>query len=219
MLEYADLRAEPAYRTDRTARRDRPADILSPGHQTQVDVRPRRARDRAIQGLLGSLRRVRGDPAQAVRQAMHVRVHADVAAAAIRKDQDERRRFASDAGQRQEILDARRNLPAESLQKLARGLSHMPRFGAVEADRENEPLDARHGQRGKRHRVRRAAEQAGRRDLRDRVLRLRRQHRRNQHLEGIVASILVDLLHGQDVHASAGPCHGFQDGEGLGSHR
>jgi hypothetical protein len=28
----------------------------------------------------------------------------------------------------------------------------------------------------------------------------------------------VDLFHGQNVHARAGPCHSLQDGKGVGSH-
>lgn len=151
---------------------------------------------------------------------MHVRVHADVAFAAMRQDQHERRRLAADAGQSQEVLEARRHLAAKSLQDLAGGFLHMPRFGMEEAHRKDEPLDARHGQRREGYRIRRPAEQTGRGDFRDRILRLRRQHGRDQHLEGIFTGILVDLLHGQHVHARAGACHGLQDRQcGVRSHR
>ena len=65
-------RARPA------ARIDRPAHVLAPRHEVQVDVRPPPLARALVQRLLGFFRRAGPHPAEAVRDAVHVRVDADV---------------------------------------------------------------------------------------------------------------------------------------------
>jgi len=85
---------------------------------------------------------------------MHVRVDADVLAAAVREDEHEIRRLAADTRQRQQIVHCVRHLAAEPREDLPARRLHVPRFDSVKADRIDQPFDLL--RRELRHRARRA---------------------------------------------------------------
>ncbi len=130
----------------RAARIHRPADVLSPRHEIQVDQRPPAGIGRLVERLLGLVRRPRPDPAQTVGNAVNVGVHADVPQALERQDQHEVGRLPSHARQRQQLLHRRRHPAAESLDEdLARRL-HVAGFVPVEAHRVDQAFDLPHRQ-------------------------------------------------------------------------
>src|SRR6185295_14585763 len=65
-LLHTDLRAQVGDRATAAPRVHRPADILAPGDQVEVDDRPPAAGRGGVERVLGLLRRARGDPAQTV---------------------------------------------------------------------------------------------------------------------------------------------------------
>ena len=73
-----------------------------------------RGAGRLVQRLLGFFGRPRPHPAEPVRDPVHVRVDADVAAALERQDQHQVGGLPADARQRQQLLHRRRHPAAES---------------------------------------------------------------------------------------------------------
>src|SRR5437867_11174249 len=57
-MRHADARAVRPNRAGATARRERPAHVLAPRHEVQVDVRPPARARRPIKRLLGFVRRL-----------------------------------------------------------------------------------------------------------------------------------------------------------------
>ena len=124
---------------------------------------------------------------------MHVRVDADVVAAAMREDQHQVRRLAPHAGQRQQLLHRRRHAAAEASTICSAGLVHVHGLVAIEADGVDQLLDlARRSAWPSSRRARDANRRA--RPRRHRIARLRRQHRRDQDLERILLLLFGDLL-------------------------
>src|SRR5690349_8607837 len=74
----ANSRTQVGDRATAAERIDRPADVLPPRHQIEIDERPPAARDDTIQRVLGLLGRLRQNPPETIRDAVHVRVDADV---------------------------------------------------------------------------------------------------------------------------------------------
>ncbi len=177
------------------------ADVLSPRHQIEIDDRPPPRGDRSVKRLFGLLGLRGAHPAQAIRDAMDVDVHADVAAALEPEDQHEVRGLATDARQRHQLLHRRRHTAIEVGDEHLAARFHVPRLVAIEANRIDQPLDL--GDREPGHRSRRASplEQARRRGVRGRVLRARGQKRRDQYLEWILCLGLRDLLDRRQLHA------------------
>src|SRR5262245_43490903 len=220
-FRHPDLRAHVREDALRTQRIHRAADVLAPGHEIQVDDRPPPARRRFVERVLGLVGRFRPHPAHAVRDPVDVRVDADVLFAAVRENEHEVRRLPPDPRQRQQFVHRRGYAAAEAFQDLAARLLHVHRLGAIEADRVDQLPDPR--VRQLRHRPGRArdAEQPRGGGGRDGVLRLRRQHRRDEDLEGIFLLILRDLLDGRLVEAVdrlREPSHDDGDGRGTRHH-
>src|SRR5579862_3233199 len=69
--------AEIPNRACRAPRIDRPAHVLPPRHQIQVDVRPPPWLGRPIERLFGLVWRLRFHPPETIRDPVDVRVHAD----------------------------------------------------------------------------------------------------------------------------------------------
>src|SRR5581483_2064246 len=86
-LADADPRTPVPHGASAAPRVRRPADILAPRDQIEVDQRPPPPVGGAVQRELGLFGRSRPDPAQAVGDAVHVRIDADVAAAVEAEDQ------------------------------------------------------------------------------------------------------------------------------------
>ena len=80
----------------------------------------------------------------------------------------------------------------------------MSRLVPIEADRIDELLDLGDAQFNQRLGRATAREQSCRRRGRDRILRLRRQHRRDQDLKGIGLLFVGDLLDCRVVHTRDG---------------
>ena len=175
-------------------------------------MRPPAPRRHGIQRLLCVLRRRGAHPVQPVRNAVHVRVHADMVAAAEGDDEHEVRRLAADTGQRQQCVQRARHDTAESRHQLFAGGLHMDRLLPIEADGIDQPLDR--GDRQARHRCGRRChgKQPRGRGQRRRILRARRQQGRDQHLERAVLLLLGDLLDRGEFHARDGGAQGTHHG-------
>ena len=125
---------------------DGTADVLAPCHEIQIDVWPPSRLRRTIQRLLCLLWRVGANPAEAIRNPVHVRVDADILAALIGEDQHEVRGLASNAWQCEQLFHRGRCLAAEILQQFGACRLDVTRFVTVEADRINQLLDLLDGQ-------------------------------------------------------------------------
>src|SRR4029079_12196095 len=86
-LRDANLRADVDEHALRAQRIHRAADVLPPGHQIEVDDRPPASGRRLVERALGLLRGAGPHPPQAVRDAVHMGIDADVVAARVREDQ------------------------------------------------------------------------------------------------------------------------------------
>src|SRR5439155_8735859 len=84
----AHLRADIDEDALRAERIHRPAYVLSPRDEIQIDDRPPATPGRSIERLLRLFRRPRRHPPEPVGDAVHVRVDADVLLAAVGEDQD-----------------------------------------------------------------------------------------------------------------------------------
>jgi len=144
--------------------------------------------------LLGFLRSFRPHPAEPVRDAVHVRVDADVAAALEGKYQHEVRRLAADARQRQQLLHRARHFSTEGFDEHPAGRPNVPRLVSIEADGIDEALDrpdrqVRHG----RWRAR-GLEEPRRCGSRGLVLRARGQQRADEDLKRIFLALFGNLF-------------------------
>src|SRR5439155_13290436 len=74
---------------------DRAADVLSPGHEVQVDVRPPPRIRRGIEGLFGLVWLLRLHPTEPVGDAVDVRIDADVPQALEAENHHQVRRLPS----------------------------------------------------------------------------------------------------------------------------
>ena len=193
-----------------TPRVHRAAGILTPGDEIQIEKRPPARVGGGVERLLGLLRRRRPHPPEAVGDAVHVRVHADVLAALERHDHHQRGGLASDARQRHEVLECRRHTAAVDGEQPPGRRLHVAGLVAVEAHRVDQPLDLLDRQRGQRARRARPGEQAGRGRQGGGVLRARRQQRGDEHLERVVLLRLGDLLDRRQLHAVDLPGQGPQ---------
>src|SRR5256885_13213787 len=137
--------AEPRHRAGRAAGRERLADVLSEGDQQVVELYPVPARELRAQRPLRALRGPGAYEAQAVRDAVHVRVDADAGKPEGEGD-DQVRGLPPHARERQEGVQVGGDAAAEAGQQLARDTLHDARLGAIEADREDGPLDATAGE-------------------------------------------------------------------------
>src|SRR5437867_4241594 len=133
--------AEPRHRAGRAARRERLADVLPEGDQQVVELYPVPARELRAQRPLRALRGPGAYEAQAVRDAVHVRVDADAGKPEGEGD-DQVRGLPPHARERQEGVQVRGDAAAKALEELAGHALHDARLGAVEADREDRSLDA-----------------------------------------------------------------------------
>src|SRR5713101_1826170 len=88
-LRDADLRAVRLNDARTATRVDRPAHVLAPRHEVQVDVGPPPITRGPVKRLLGFVRRAGPDPAEAIRDAVHVGIDADVLQTPEREDQHE----------------------------------------------------------------------------------------------------------------------------------
>src|SRR5213592_1266032 len=133
--------AEPRHRAGRAAGRERLADVLPEGDQQVVELYPVPARELRAQRPLRALRGPGAYEAQAVRDAVHVRVDADAGKPEGEGD-DQVRGLPPHARERQEGVQVRGDAAAKALEELAGHALHDARLGAVEADREDRSLDA-----------------------------------------------------------------------------
>jgi len=160
-----------------TSRIHRPAGVLSPRHEIQIDQRPPALVDRLVERLLGLFGRTRPHPPEAIRDAMHMNVDADVLLAAKGEDHHQVRRLAAHTRQRDQFLHRPWHLTAELLDNHPAGVFHEHRFVAIEADGIDQFLDLSDGQLRQRLRRTRFGEQPRRRRQGRGVLRARRQQR------------------------------------------
>jgi hypothetical protein len=206
-------RAGPAERVHR------PADLLAPGDEMKVDVGPPPPGGGRVERPLRLLGRLRLHPAEAVRNAVHVCVDADVVWTLVRDDQDQGRGLSPDARQRQQAVHGRRHVTAEPLDNLPAALAHVPGLRAVEAHGIDQALDARCRELRERGGRVRHREEAERGRVGHRVLGLGREHGRDERLEGGAGVLLRELLDGRQLHAldlAAQPSHHDIDWGGLG---
>src|SRR5688572_2550143 len=124
-----------------TSRIHRPARVLSPRHQIQIDERPPALVDRLVERLLRLLRRARPHPSQAIRDAMDMDVDTDVLSAPKREDHHQVRRLSAHSRQRDQLLHRRGHSTAERVDDHPAGVLHEYCFIAVEADRVDQSLD------------------------------------------------------------------------------
>src|SRR4029078_12334651 len=99
-LRDANLRADVDEHALRAQRIHRAADVLPPGHQIEVNDRPPAARRRGVERVLGLLGAARPHPSQPVRDAVNVRVDADVVGARVRDAHPQVGAVATDTLQR-----------------------------------------------------------------------------------------------------------------------
>jgi len=144
---------------------------------------------------------------------VHVCVDADVLQALEGQNQHEVRRLPSDAGQRQQLFHRAGHAAAVPLDEKAARFLDVPGLVPIEAHRINQALNP--CGRQLRHRPWRArdAEQACRCGGRHRIPRLRRQHRRNEDLEGVLLTFLRDLFDRRELEMVDGARQGTHYGE------
>ncbi len=130
-------------RARRAARRDRDAGVLAEAHQQAVPVEPVATRQRAAQCHLGLCGCAGLDQPPQVADPMDVGVDADRGLGEP-FDQHQVRGLAADPGQLDQLVDRIGDAPVVALDQDAARRLEVARLGAVEADREDEALEAPH---------------------------------------------------------------------------
>ena len=138
---------------------------------------------------------------------MHVRIDTNVVATPMRENQDEVRGLAADSRQRQQIIHRLGHDTAKTRKDLLARTLNVHGLVPIEADRIDETFNLLHRQLHHRLWRSRDTEQSRRRGVGDRVLRLCRQHRRDQDLKGIVLLIARQSSRRRALrgHRSPGP--------------
>jgi len=159
------------------------------------------------EGRLGLRRVLRLHVAEAIRDAVHVDVHADAGLVEALGDH-EVGGLSPDALEGEEPIDVVRHQSPEPLQEIPADAEEDARLGAVEAHGEDGALDPLGGQPP--HRLRRVGEgkQAGRRRPRGLVLGPEREETGDEHAKGVAA------LRGHFGHRRLAPARGVP-GQGL----
>ena len=107
----ADPRPQLADGADAAPREHGTADVLPPGHEIQVNVSHHRCSTDRYSACSVSSRRRRSDPAQAIRDAVDVRVDADVLLTLEGENQHQVRGLAAHTGQCRQLLHVRGTRP------------------------------------------------------------------------------------------------------------
>ena len=154
-------------------------------HEERVERDPVPRIDARPQACFGLGRGARSDDAQAVRDAVHMRVDRD-RRDRIAEHEDAVRRLRPDARQRGQLVERSRHVPSEPVEERSGARADRPRLDPVEPGRADQALDRPGIGPGERRGVRIATEELRARDVRVRVPGPLGQDRAHQDLEGVL---------------------------------
>lgn len=160
-------------------RREWCAHPLAEPHHDLVDRNPPWPRHQLHQSLLRLIRRSRTNPAQPVRNPVHVCIDADGRRSVAQRNH-QRRRFTSHPFEVQQCVDRARDFAGKFLLDPTRHVAQRPRFRPIESRRIDRLLDARNVQKSQLSRCGCDGEQTRRRRLGDVVFGTKTQDRGNQ---------------------------------------